>query len=204
MKGNMADIGCGSKPYRQFFSAVENYTGFDMANEGHNHANEKIDILFDGKTIPVANAVFESVISTEVLEHVFWPHSWLTEINRILKPGGLFLLTCPFMFHEHEVPNDYGRYSSYGLQYLLNQHGFAVIQQEKAATGLRCILLQWNVLWWKVFGRFLPKPVALVFAWFFFFPSNMIGLAFGWLWKSTHSFYAGNVVLCKKITEAKQ
>ena len=203
MKGNLADIGCGSKPYQKYFSAVKNYTGFDMANEGHSHTNESIDIFFDGKTIPAADASFDSAISSEVLEHVFWPAEWLTEINRVLKTEGSFLLTCPFMFHEHEVPNDYGRYSSYGLKYLLEQHGFEIVEQLKAAPGLQCVLLQWNILWWKFFERLLPKPLAFVLAWFFFFPSNIIGLLFGWLWKRTDSFYAGNMVLCKKITTVK-
>lgn len=204
MKGNLADIGCGSKPYRSFFSGVENYTGFDMANEGHSHANENIDVLFDGKNIPVPDAAYDSVISSEVLEHVFWPAEWLSEINRILKPGGQFLLTCPFMFYEHEVPNDYGRYSSYGLKHLLQQHGFQIIIQQKAAAGLQCVLLQWNILWWKTFESILPKPIAFALAWLLFFPANMVGLLFGWLWKSNHRFYAGNMVLCKKIGEVKR
>lgn len=203
MNGNMADIGCGSKPYRQFFSSVDNYTGFDMANEGHSHATEDIDIFFDGKTIPAADSSYDSAISSEVLEHVFWPDAWLAEINRILKPGGIFLLTCPFMFHEHEVPNDYGRYSSYGLKYSLRQHGFKILQEQKAAPGLQCVLLQWNVLWWKAFETHLPRPIAFVLAWFFFFPANIVGLLFGWLWKRTDSFYAGNMVLCKKISGVK-
>ncbi len=199
MTGNVADVGCGSKPYRQFFTGVEKYTGYDMANEGHSHDNENIDVLFDGKTIPATDGSYDGAISSEVLEHVFWPGEWLDEINRILKPGSSFLITCPFMFHEHEVPNDYGRYSSFGLKYLLEQHGFEITDQQKAAPGLRCVLLQWNVLWWKAFEKVLPKPIAFVLSWFFFFPANILGLLFGWLWNSSHSFYAGNMVLCKKI-----
>ncbi|MEO6497896.1 MAG: methyltransferase domain-containing protein [Mucilaginibacter sp.] len=200
----MADIGCGSKPYRSFFKNVENYSGYDMANEGHSHTGEHIDVLFDGKTIPAPASSYQSVISSEVLEHVFWPAQWLDEINRILQTGGSFLLTCPFMFHEHEVPNDYGRYSSYGLKYLLEQHGFEITVQRKAAAGLQCVVLQWNVLWWKAFDKILPRPIAFLLSWFFFFPANIVGLLFGWLWKDSHSFYAGNMVVCKKISQVNR
>ena len=203
MKGNIADVGCGSKPYLSFFTAVDNYTGYDMANEGHSHANETIDILFDGRTIPAASESYDSAISSEVLEHVFWPGGWLAEINRILKPGGVFLLTCPFMFHEHEIPNDYARYSSYGLKFLLLQNGFEIKQQKKAAPGLQCVLLQWNIMWWKGFQTVFPKPIAFALAWFFFFPANITGLMLGWMWGSNNSVYAGNMVLCKKVNEAK-
>ena len=193
MRGRVADIGCGSKPYQQYFSAADSYTGFDLPG------NTQADIVFDGKRIPAEDAEFDSIISSEVLEHVFWPKQWLFEINRILKPDGLLLLTCPFIFQEHEIPYDYGRYSSYGLHHLLKENGFKIIEFRKAVPGLRCILLQWNVLWWITFKKYLPRPAAFALSWFFFFPANLLGLLTGWAWKNTSSFYTGNLVLCKKV-----
>lgn len=194
MDGKVADIGCGSKPYQQYFINADSYTGFDIAS------NEKTDIVFDGKNLPVESATYNHIISSEVLEHVFWPKLWLAEINRALKPGGLLLLTGPFMFHEHEAPYDYGRYSSYGLKYLLQEAGFETVEFKKAVPGLQCILLQWNVLWWTTFKKHLPRPIAFALSWPFFFPANIMGLLLGWCWKSSGSFYTGNMVLCKKST----
>ncbi|RZK29769.1 MAG: class I SAM-dependent methyltransferase, partial [Hymenobacter sp.] len=179
MQGKVADIGCGTKPYQHYFTAAASYTGFDLA------ADQQADVVFDGKLIPATNGSFDNAISSEVLEHVFWPKEWLQEINRILKMDGLLLLTCPFMFQEHEAPHDYGRYSSYGLRHLLQQQGFEVIVFQKATTGLRCILLQWNVLWWTTFKKHLPRPTAFILSWFFFFPANLLGLLLGWCWKNT-------------------
>ena len=170
-----------------------------MENEGHSHQNENIDVYFDGKNIPFATAYFDNVISSEVLEHVLYPNEWLAEISRVIKPGGNFLLTTPFMFHEHEVPNDFGRYSYFGLKYILKTHGFTITEHRKAAPGAACIAIQWNVFWWKKLERLLGnKSVSLILAWPFILLGNMFGL-FSYLENaSTQTFYAGNLVCCKK------
>ena len=111
--GAVLDFGCGGKPYRQFFSTTS-YLGCDVQQSGHDHSNEQIDFYYDGKTIPRSDATFDCIFSSEVLEHIFNPDQILSEMNRILKDGGLLLLTCPFFWNEHEMPFDYCRYSSAG------------------------------------------------------------------------------------------
>ena len=97
------DFGCGTKPYRTFFQ-VEEYVGVDFENPGHPHDNEQIDIFYDGKNIPLPDGYFDSVLSSEVFEHVFNIDEVLAEINRVMKSDGKLLITCPFAWNEHEVP----------------------------------------------------------------------------------------------------
>src|SRR5271170_7274206 len=70
LKGRLMDFGCGTKPYRILFD-VREYIGIDYENPGHPHLNEQIDVFYDGKHIPFADESFDSIFSSEVLEHLF-------------------------------------------------------------------------------------------------------------------------------------
>jgi SAM-dependent methyltransferase len=138
-KGITLDFGCGTMPYKHLFNATEQYIGLDIEQSG-NPYERKPDILYDGKVIPIESNTIDNVFCAEVLEHVFNPNEVLAEINRITKPQGFLLLTCPFTIFEHEVPYDYARYSSYGLTHLLKENGFEVITLTKTGSYLSTIL----------------------------------------------------------------
>ena len=138
LHGDLLDFGCGSKPYKPLFD-VTTYTGVDFQGEGHSHENEQIDFFYDGKTLPFENEKFDSVFSSEVFEHVFNLNDILVELNRVLKKGGQILVTCPFAIAEHEVPNDFGRYTSFGLKHLFETNGFSVVAYEKIGTNVDVI-----------------------------------------------------------------
>lgn len=135
MSGVMMDFGCGSKPYKDLFR-VTKYIGVDFHGEGHSHENENIDIFYDGKTLPFENSYFDTVFSSEVFEHVFNLEEMLREINRVMKPGGVILVTCPYIIAEHEVPNDFGRYTSFGLKDLFIRNGFEILEYEKLGSSI--------------------------------------------------------------------
>ena len=65
------------------------------------------------------DGTFDFIFMMEVLEHVRDPHVALSEIQRVLKPGGKMLMSTPFVFEAHDVPHDYYRFTKFGLQYLL-------------------------------------------------------------------------------------
>ena len=65
------------------------------------------------------DGTFDFVFMMEVLEHVRDPHVALSEIQRVLKPGGKMLMSTPFVFEAHDVPHDYYRFTRFGLRYLL-------------------------------------------------------------------------------------
>lgn len=126
LNGRLMDFGCGSKPYQSLFSNVTEYVGLDYAGEGHSHEQESIDVYYDGKTIPFENETFDSVLSSEVFEHLFALQQLLPEIARVIKTGGKFLITCPFVWEEHEIPVDYARYTRFALQDMLEKNGFEI------------------------------------------------------------------------------
>lgn len=126
LNGRLMDFGCGSKPYQSLFTNVTEYIGLDYAGEGHSHEQESIDVYYDGKTIPFDNETFDSVLSSEVFEHLFALQQLLPEIARVTKKGGKFLITCPFVWEEHEIPVDYARYTRFALQDMLEKNGFEI------------------------------------------------------------------------------
>lgn len=56
---------------------------------------KKNDVFYDGENIPFLDQSFDSILATEVLEHVLNLDDVLKEFNRILKPGGLILASAP-------------------------------------------------------------------------------------------------------------
>ena len=163
MSGKMMDFGCGSKPYKSLFNVSE-YIGLDFQGEGHSHENEQIDVFYNGDTIPFESNTFDSIFSTEVFEHIFNLEHIITELYRVLKPGGRILVTCPFAIAEHEMPNDYGRYTSVGLQHLFRKNNFKVIAYEKSGSNFETVM-HFKVMYFYmgILGKLNKIPVLKKF-----------------------------------------
>lgn len=195
LSGKLMDFGCGRKPYQNLFN-VEQYIGVDIEVSGHDHNNSLIDIYYDGETIPVEAEYFDSVFCSEVLEHLFEPDKILSEINRTMKPGGNILLTVPFCWNEHEIPFDYARYSSFGVRYLLEKHGFEIIEEQKTGSFIRVIVQLSNLYIyeglkrWKICGYLLSMLLIA--------PINIISSLILPLFPSNKSLYFNNVILATK------
>lgn len=78
----------------------------------------------------IADESFDVVIMTEVLEHTLNPFHAINEIHRILKKGGVLVMTTPFNFRIHGPLPDCWRFSIHGLQVLLNQFSSMDIQEQ--------------------------------------------------------------------------
>ena len=108
--GKILDSGCGSMPYKNIILSnndkVTNYIGLDIES-GLNYENVNADFLWDGSIMPFEDSSFDVVISTEVMEHVPDPDSYLMEVKRVLKRDGkLYIL-------EYDLPqNPLGAVSS--------------------------------------------------------------------------------------------
>jgi SAM-dependent methyltransferase len=191
VRGKILDVGCGTKPYEQYFDATA-YVGLEI--EGR---NRKADRFYDGKTFPCEDGEFDGVLTSQVLEHVFNPDEFLGEINRSLRENGLLLLTVPFVWDEHEQPFDYGRYSSFGLRHLLERHGFEVIEHRKSIDDIRAIFQLLNgYIFKKTHTR--SAKVNLLVTLVLMAPFNVLGELLSMILPHNGDLYLDNIVLARK------
>jgi SAM-dependent methyltransferase len=195
VQGKTLDVGCGSKPYQTLCHSSE-YIGMELDTE-ENRKKKLADCFYDGHRFPFEAETFDSAVASQVLEHVFNPEEFLGELCRVLKSGGLVLMTVPFIWDEHEQPADYARYSSFGLQSLLEANGFDVIVHTKTLTDIRVLFQLFNCYIHKtlmVRSRFLYALLTLLVV----APCNCLGSILGWVTPVDPDLYLDNVVLARK------
>lgn len=140
LPNRLIDIGSGTKPYRELLAPyITEHIGIDHKDTVHNQFN--IDIFGTAYQIPVPESSFDFAICTATLEHLEEPEKALREAFRVLKPNGIAIYSVPFIWHIHEGPRDFYRFSKYGLQYLFKKTGFEILEL-KALSGF-----------WVTFGQ---------------------------------------------------
>ena len=204
LQGKLMDFGCGSKPYRSLFVNTAEYIGVDYASEGHSHTNESIDVMYNGKKIPFPDEQFDSVFSSEVFEHVFNLEEIIPEIKRVMKKGGKILITCPFVWNEHEVPIDYARYTQFALKHLFEKNGFKILLQDKSGDFTMAVY-QMRMVYFN--DHFIPSFPLL--GKLKFFRTNIPPLLnpvlntwfsfWHWILPKRKDLYLNNILLAEKI-----
>ena len=154
--GNLLDIGCGEKPYLNMVAPyVHQHVGIDHSNTHHDKAH--IDTFSNAYSIPFQNKTFDTVLCTDVLEHLEEPDMAIAESFRLLKPGGYAIYTVPFFWHLHEEPRDFYRYTRYGLEYLFKKNGYEIIEIQ-ALSGFVVTFLQ-ELSYFLLFTNKHIKPI---------------------------------------------
>ncbi len=125
-RGRLLDIGCGVKPYRAMFAGVTSYLGIERP--GTLSKSAVVDVYADALGLPFRAASFDTVLCSEVLEHVPEPSRLFAEAVRVMKPGAVFILSTPQTWGLHEVPFDFYRFTRYGLEHLARAGGLEVVE----------------------------------------------------------------------------
>ena len=195
INGKILDVGCGKKPYRKLFKSTD-YKGLEL-DSPNNRSFSYADFFYDGQTFPFNDEEFDSIISNQVLEHVDNPEIFLKEINRVLKKGGRLLISAPFIWSEHEQPNDFLRFSSFGIKKLLEEKGFFLLKHKKTVNDVRAGFL---VLIMYIIEIFSSKNayLNLIINFITIAPLNIVGEALAMLTPKTNALYFDNIILAIK------
>lgn len=149
VRGNLLDLGCGKVPlYTLYKDYVSESFCVDWGNSMH--GNEYLDLQTDiSQKLPFEDNNFQTVICSDVLEHVYNPQDVLNEIIRVTKPGGYILISTPFNYWMHEIPYDYYRYTTYFYEKFAEKNEKVEIECIKQMGGM-----------WAVMGDLVGKKIA--------------------------------------------
>lgn len=139
------DIGASGNDHREHFP---NRTTLDV------DASKNPDVVADAHNLPFDDDSFEVVVCSEMLEHADNPQKVISEIRRVLKPEGRVVLTTRFAFPIHDAPNDYWRFTPYGLRKLFSE--FEIIEVATDGGPFRAIAIQVQRI---IFQTDLPKVI---------------------------------------------
>jgi SAM-dependent methyltransferase len=130
------DVGCGGQPYRKYC----NHLVYKSHDFGQLAASSQIiegkygrlDYVSDILHIPEVDRSFDAILNTEVLEHVPDPVGAVKEMARLLKPGGILILTAPLGSFLHQKPyHFYGGFTPFWYAKYLSEAGFVELTMEK-------------------------------------------------------------------------
>jgi SAM-dependent methyltransferase len=126
-RGRLIDLGCGKVPlYASYKDYVSEVVCVDWGNTPHrtNHLDLECDLT---KPLPFCDGEFDTVILSDVLEHLPQPALLCNEIGRLLATQGKVLASVPFYYWLHEAPYDFFRYTEYALQWFMEHAGLRVV-----------------------------------------------------------------------------
>jgi SAM-dependent methyltransferase len=194
IKGDVLDFGCGSKPYESLFINAHSYTGVDLAASGHDHKNSKVDVFYNGITLPFPENHFDAVVSFEVLEHLFNIEEILVEIKRVLKPYGQILITVPFAYDEHEIPYDFARYTSYGIKYILQKNEIDIVGVYKTTSYVLAVC-QMLIAYLARYISPRSRMLSRLFQMIIIFPLNVMSILLDCILPKRYDYFCNSVVV---------
>lgn len=127
-RGKLLDLGCGKVPlYAAYRELVTDNICVDWSNTLHKnpHLDRELDLT---KRIPFGNDEFDTIILSDVLEHIPVPEDLWKEMARLLAKNGKIIMNVPFYYWLHEQPHDFYRYTEFALQRFAEISGMRLIE----------------------------------------------------------------------------
>lgn len=130
VKGKLLDLGCGKVP---LYLVYKDYVTDNICVDWENtqHKNKYLDYECDlTKELPFKDEEFDTILLSDVLEHIPQPENLWNEMSRILSRGGKILVNVPYYYSIHEEPYDYYRYTEFALRRFVENSGLRILYLE--------------------------------------------------------------------------
>jgi SAM-dependent methyltransferase len=135
-RGTLLDLGCGKQPlYAMYRHRVDRVLAADWP--ASLHASAQIDVFCDlAAPLPFADASADTVLLSDVLEHLPRPDLAFAEIARTMAPGAHLIMNTPFLYRIHEAPHDFHRHTRFSLERLAATSGLEVVALQELGGAL--------------------------------------------------------------------
>lgn len=166
-KGKLLDLGCGRVP---FFGMYQAYISENICVDWGNsfHKNNYLDIEYDlTQKLPFDDCTFDTIILSDVLEHIPEPPALFNEIYRLLKKEGKLILNVPFFYCLHECPHDYYRYTEFALFRFAEQNNLKIIKIDTAGGSIEILadILAKHLQFLPIIGKFFAIFIQTITYW---------------------------------------
>ena len=153
---NVLEIGSSSyEVYRKHIKSPH-YHSLDIVK------HDNVDIVGDIHNLDWDSDYFDIILGIEILEHLYDPKAAVQQVLRLLKPGGICVITTRFMFPYHPCDKDYYRFTKDSLADLFK--GFSSTQIQHHGNGIQVF---WQMITYKypllLYPLRLLNPIVAMF-----------------------------------------
>jgi SAM-dependent methyltransferase len=123
------DVGGGTGRWRKLLGVPGDYTIIDVVSPEHLTLDpDSVYVVGDAAALPFASGAFGLVLMIEVLQHLPEPTQALAEAKRVLAANGVLVVSTRQAWPTQGAPNDYFRFTRYGLEHMLRPLGFSALR----------------------------------------------------------------------------
>ena len=153
------DVGCGTGATLEGLSRFGRVVGMDSSRyalQCCRRRGQHALVQARGEALPIASASADAVTALDLLEHIPDDAAAVREFSRVLRPGGVLIVTvpaCPFLWSEHDEALDHlRRYRAARLRRIIAESGLII---ERLSPLITFLLLPIAVL--RVLQRLRPR-----------------------------------------------